>query len=99
MDIEQNTLKDALLEAAEYHHEYETNLLGGMYDEAWADWYGAFLIGKVAELSNPSYLTQLLQMAADMHEREVNQATPWAEFYAEYVIQHFQHKSDMEEEE
>lgn len=97
MDIEQNTLKEALLEAAEYHHEYENNLLGGMHDEAWADWYGAFLIGKVTELTNPTYLTQLLQMAADMHERDVNQSVAWAEFYAEYIIQHFQHKADMEE--
>ncbi len=88
MDIETNTLKEALLEAAEYHHEYESNLLGGMRDEAWADWYAAFLLGKIPDLKNPTYLTQVLQMASDMQEREVNQSTPWADFYADYLIQH-----------
>lgn len=88
MEIEHSTLQSALLEAQNYHQEYETNLLGGMEDEAWADWYAAFLVGKVPELQDPAYLTQVLQMAGDMHEREVNQDSPWPDFIADYLIQH-----------
>jgi len=99
MELDKVTLKEALLEAAEYHHEYESNLLGGMADEAWADWYGAFLLAKVPELNKPSYLVQLLQMAADMHEREVNQSMPWAEFYADYMVQHYVNEANEEAEE
>ena len=90
MELNQSTLKSALEEAADYHHEYEANVLGGTYDEAWADWYGAFLIGKIPELEHPSKVVEALQMAAEMHERDVNKSTPWADFYAHYVVQYLQ---------
>ncbi len=94
MELDQTNLKIVLEEAANYHHEYETNVLGGVFDEAWADWYGAFLVGKVDQLTKPSEVTQALQWAADMHEREPNQAMPWSEFYAGYMEDYFQHRSN-----
>ncbi len=90
MELEKGTLKTVLEEAATYHHEYEDNVLGGTFDEAWADWYGAFLVGKIDQLRKPSIVTQALQWAADMHEREPNQDMPWSEFYAEYMHDYFQ---------
>jgi hypothetical protein len=98
MDIEKGLIKEALEEAAKHHHEYESNILGGTFDEAWADWYGAFMIGRLSQLTKPSLITQSLQMAADMHERDPNREMPWSEFYAEYVRDYFQEVPDESED-
>lgn len=90
MEIEKGLLKEALEEAAKHHHEYESNMLGGTFDEAWADWYGAFMIGRLVQLTTPTVITQALQMAADMHDREPNHEMPWSEFYAEYLRDYLQ---------
>lgn len=99
MELEKGNLKTLLEDAAAHHHEYEANVLGGAFDEAWADWYGAFLVGKVEHLRTPSVVTQALQWAADMHERDPNRAMPWSDFYAEYMHDYFQqHPNDNDPE-
>lgn len=90
MELEKGLLKETLEDAANHHHEYENNVLGGAFDEAWADWYGAFMIGRLTQLNKSSNITQALQFAADMHEREPNKEMPWSEFYAEYIRDYFQ---------
>ena len=45
MEADQRQSVAALLgEAEEAHGVYETNELGGVYDEAWPDWYAQWLV-------------------------------------------------------
>jgi hypothetical protein len=79
----------ALLEAVESAHgNYETAVLGGVRDEAWAQWYANYLLAhglaehlENSELSPESLATRLAQLDADYRRAQPN--VPWSEFYAQ----------------
>jgi malate dehydrogenase (oxaloacetate-decarboxylating)(NADP+) len=58
-------LRVALKAAGMAHHEYEQKALGGKRDEAWADWYAAFVLGRMGNFTTPSRLTAWLGEAPD----------------------------------
>lgn len=68
----------ALLDAKEAHKEYEQNFLG-KEDEMWQVWYGAFLVGKLPLLGEPSEVTKAL---AKVSKKEFSE-DEWAAAYAD----------------
>jgi hypothetical protein len=75
-----------LSEAADAHHTYEQEELGGERDEAWAAWYARYALdrgldGMVAQAPSPERLTELLTEATEEHERE-GSSEDWASFVA-----------------
>lgn len=83
----------ALLRQAEAAHgEYETTVLGGVYDEDWPRWYAAYLLehGLPEHLSNTGRadagaLAVTLKRLADDYERE-RPAEPWPDVYARRLL-------------
>jgi len=54
-------LRAALEAAGRAHHEFETNALGGVRDQAWAGWYAAYLLGRLGDFAPPSELAGWLE--------------------------------------
>jgi hypothetical protein len=50
-----------LIAAARAHHEFQTNILGGVRHSQWAGWYAAYLLGRLGEFTTPSQLTRWLE--------------------------------------
>lgn len=83
----------ALLRQAEAAHgEYETTVLGGVYDEDWPRWYAVYLLehGLAEHLSNTGRadaeaLAVTLKRLADDYERE-RPAEPWPDVYARRLL-------------
>ena len=84
-----------LREAKTAHGAYETNVLGGGFDEDWPAWYAAYLFdhglgdhlvgGESLDVTN---LTAMLaRLAADYEQGE--QASPWPDVYARGIIAGF----------
>jgi hypothetical protein len=81
-----------LRETETAHGAYETNDLGGVYDEAWPAWYAAYLLShglsdhlpgaKSLDVANLSAM--LARLAAD-YERG-DQDNPWPDVYAQGII-------------
>ena len=92
-----------LREAATAHGVYETNVLGGVFDEEWPAWYAAYLLdhglGDLlpgAESLDVDNLTALLaRLAADYERGE--QASPWPDVYARGIVAGFRGSSGGEE--
>ena len=86
----------ALLEETEAAHgAYESNVLGGVYDEAWPAWYAAYLVdhGLGHHLSRHESidldeLTALLARLAADYERG-DKAIPWPDAYARRIVAEF----------
>ena len=84
-----------LREAATAHGVYETNVLGGVFDEEWPAWYAAYLLdhglGDLlpgAESLDVDNLTAMLaRLAADYERGE--QASPWPDVYARGIVASF----------
>src|SRR5215218_6127799 len=84
-----------LRETETAHGAYETDVLGGVYDEAWPAWYAAYLLDHGlndqlpgAESLDVANLTAMLaQLAAD-YERG-DQDNPWPDVYAQGIIAGF----------
>ena len=83
----------ALLREAETAHvAYETNVLGGVFDEDWPAWYAAYLLdhGLVDRLPSGESLhvatltAMLARLAADYEQGE--QASPWPDVYARGIV-------------
>jgi hypothetical protein len=84
-----------LREAETAHGAYETNVLGGVYDEAWPAWYAAYLLDHGlgdhlpgAGRLDVAQLTALLaRLAADYEQGE--QTSPWPDIYARGIVAEF----------
>ena len=84
-----------LSEAVTAHGAYETNVLAGVYDEAWSAWYAAYLLEHGlsdhlpgAERLDVSTLTAMLtRLAADYERGE--QTSPWPDVYAQGIVAGF----------
>ena len=84
-----------LREAETAHGAYETNALGGVYDEAWPAWYAAYLLDHGlgdhlpgAESLDITNLTAMLaRLAADYKRGE--QTRPWPDIYAQGILAGF----------
>jgi hypothetical protein len=64
------TLLDALNRAAAAHGEYESTELGGVYDQAWADWYAKHMSASLHAdgfAVAPGLLADELRAAATAH--------------------------------
>lgn len=82
-----------LLERTEAAHGvYETTALDGVYDEAWAAWYAAFLIehGIAATLGHaiePARLAMFLADSfADLRALDPPSTEPWAAYTAKRIV-------------
>jgi malate dehydrogenase (oxaloacetate-decarboxylating)(NADP+) len=72
-------LRAALKAAGVAHHEYEQKVLAGKRDESWADWYAAFVLGRLGNVTTPSRLTSWLKQVPD--------ADHWIGSAAAFVVQ------------
>jgi 8-oxo-dGTP diphosphatase len=75
-----------LSEAADSHHTYEQEELGGARDEGWAAWYARYALdrgldGMVAQPLSPERLTELLTESTEEHER-AGSSEDWASYTA-----------------
>jgi len=86
----------ALLREAETAHvAYETEVLGGVYDEAWPAWYATYLLDHdlgghlpgAQRLDVTSLAAELARLAAD-YERG-DQSSPWPDVYAQGIVAAF----------
>jgi hypothetical protein len=96
METTQEKAVAALLREAEMAHgAYETNDLGGVYDDAWPAWYAACLLqhGLSDHLPGAEHLdvatlaATLARLAADYERGE--QTSSWPDVYAEGVVAGF----------
>jgi len=71
-------LEEALNAAGIAHHDYEQNALGGMRDEQWAVFYGAYVLGRLGYFVTTSVLIGFLEDAP--------QDGDWAVSAAEYIL-------------
>lgn len=82
-------ISSLLTQAGMAHHEYEQNILKGVYDRDWANWYANYaLTNGFDRLLNASLtveqLTQLLVQTNSQYEAE----TPiqsWSDYTAEKI--------------
>lgn len=82
----QDALIDLLQRTGSAHGEYETTELNGVYDDAWADWYADWAIGKgLNNFLGTSFSTaEFSRVLTDLNE-ELKKATTeegWAQFTA-----------------
>jgi hypothetical protein len=83
-----------LKETKTAHVAYETDVLGGIYDEAWPAWYAAYLLdhGLGDHLSGAERLdvanlaAELTRLAADYERGE--QTSSWPDVYARGIVAH-----------
>lgn len=68
----------ALAAAGTAHHEFETEYLAGVRDEAWAGWYAAYVLGRAGDFTTPTRLARWLE--------EVPLEGDWAEGAAKLVL-------------
>ena len=86
----------ALLRQTEMAHgAYETDVLGGSYDDAWPAWYAEYLLdhGLGEHLPGARHLdvanlaAELARLAAD--SERVQQSSPWPDVYAAGIVARF----------
>jgi len=81
-----------LREAETAHGTYETNVLAGIYDEAWPAWYAAYLLDQglgdhlsgAESLDVANLTTMLTRLAADYQRGD--QSSPWPDVYARGIV-------------
>ena len=81
-----------LRETQTAHGVYETDVLGGVYDEAWPAWYAAYLLDHglgdhlpgAERLDVTSLTAELARLAADYERGE--QSSPWPDVYAHGIV-------------
>jgi hypothetical protein len=81
-----------LRETKSAHGAYETNVLGGVFDEAWPAWYATYLLDHGlsdqlpgAESLDVATLTTMLALLAADDERG-EQSGPWPDVYARRIV-------------
>jgi hypothetical protein len=92
-----------LTETKTAHGAYETNVLGGAYDEAWPAWYAAYLLDHGlddhlpgAENLDVANLAAMLPRLAAGYEQG-DKVSPWPDVYARGIIAGFHGSSGGEE--
>lgn len=87
-------VRGLLAQAKKVHIEYETDVLGGKYDEEWARWYAGYLI----EHGLPDLLVSgnklgldvdrvaALLTEADVLHRANAPDSDWMPYYARYLL-------------
>jgi hypothetical protein len=94
----------ALLREAETAHiAYETNVLGGVFDEDWPAWYAAYGLDHGLgdhlpggeSLDVASLTAMLARLAADYERAE--EASPWPDVYARGIVAGLRGSSGGEE--
>jgi hypothetical protein len=81
-----------LREAEAAHGAYETKVLGGVYDDAWAAWYAAYLLDHglrdhlpgAKPLDVDNLAAMLARLATDYEQGE--QTSPWPDVYARGIV-------------
>jgi hypothetical protein len=76
-----------LRQASAAHGEYETNILNGVYDQAWAIWYARWLVehGFNSLVSQPVSAETLSSLLSDLDAKHkaTDRRQPWPDYYAE----------------
>jgi len=94
----------ALLKETEAAHgAYETNLLGGVFDEEWPAWYATYLLDHglrdrlpgAESLDVANLAAMLAQFAVDYEQGD--KASPWPDVYARGIVAGFRGSSGGEE--
>ncbi|MGH2615996.1 MAG: hypothetical protein ACRDJC_12205 [Thermomicrobiales bacterium] len=88
----ERAIAELLRETEAAHGAYETDVLGGVFDEDWPTWYATYLldhglaehIGGARTADAESLAATLKQLAAD-YEREQPES-PWPEVYARGLV-------------
>jgi hypothetical protein len=80
-----------LFQAGKAHHDYEQNVLKGVYDRDWPIWYAEYAIKRgLGNLLNrpltPQKLSQFLSRSNKQYQAENPQQT-WAEYTAQKMVQ------------
>ncbi len=81
-----------LKETKTAHVAYETDVLGGVYDESWPAWYAAYLLDHglgdhlpgAERLDVVNLAAELARLAADYERGE--QTSPWPDVYARGIV-------------
>jgi hypothetical protein len=100
MEMTPEKAVSALLRETEAAHgAYETNVLGGVFDEAWPAWYAAYLLdhglrdhlpgGESLDVANLAAI--LAQLAVDYEQGD--KASPWPDVYARGIVAEFRQRS------
>lgn len=84
-----------LREAQAAHGQYESTVLGGERDEAWAEWYAAYLLEHgiedllpdASDIEVGDLATLLVRYDADY--RREQPAWPWPDAYAQSLVATF----------
>lgn len=91
--ITEAVVLDALTRAAAAHGEYEANELGGIYDEAWPDWYARHMSASFHDAGfrlEPEFLAAELRRTATAHGlRDKTPDDPdenWPDWYATHLL-------------
>ncbi|MCU0536932.1 MAG: hypothetical protein MUD14_23845 [Hydrococcus sp. Prado102] len=82
-------ISSLLTQAGMAHHEYEQNILKGVYDRDWASWYANYVLTNGFDrLLNASLtveqLTQLLVQTNSQYEAETPTQS-WSDYTAEKI--------------
>jgi hypothetical protein len=82
-------ISSLLSQAGMAHHEYEQNILKGVYDREWAIWYADYVLtnglNKLLKTSiTVEQLTQLLVQTNSQYEAE-NPTQNWSDYTAEKI--------------
>lgn len=85
----ERAIAQLLTETGAAHGVYETNALGGVYDDAWPVWYAGYLVahGIGDLLGRPiaaDALSTILTQCQVEHERE-HAAEAWPTYYARRI--------------
>ena len=82
-----------LREASGAHAVYERDVLGGVRDETWADWYAGYMLehGAASIAGWPAGARTLegaaaLLARADENHRATAPEEDWPEYYARYIL-------------
>jgi hypothetical protein len=104
MEMTPETAITALLtETKTAHGAYETDVLGGVFDEAWPTWYAVYLLDHglgdhlagAVSLDVANLAAMLTRLAAD-YERG-DKVSPWPDVYARGIVAGFRGSSGGEE--
>lgn len=86
-------LSALLSRAAEAHHRYEVEELGGESHADWREWYAAYLLQNDSSSLLPASTTggrvnelaELLKQADKSHQESAPE-TRWQDYYADYLL-------------
>ena len=95
----EKAVADLLRETEAAHGAYETNVLGGVFDEEWPAWYAIHLLdhglgdrlpgAKMLDVANLAAI--LAQLAVDYEQGD--KASPWPDVYARGIVAKFRQRS------